>query len=55
MYVVWYGVCNFVVISVDEVYVDYGSECVSCLFCVLFVLLNVVCFLSLDVACCVVM
>ena len=37
MYVEWYGVCGFVVLSVVEICVDYG--CVSCLFSALFMVL----------------
>ena len=31
MYCEWHGVCDFVVLSVVEVYADYGGVNVSCL------------------------
>ena len=66
MYGEWYGVCDFVVLLVVEVCVDYGGVNVFhvCLilasaivleFVSMSVLLYVVCFLRLGIVCCVVM
>ena len=65
MYGQWYGVCDFVVLSVVEVCVEYGGVNVFyvCLdFCVVYavgdcvnvcgVVYVVVCFLRLGVVCC---
>ena len=69
LYCEWYGVCDFVVLSVVELCADYGGVNVFyvCLnFCVVYsvgVCVNVcgvvcvvyvVCFLRLGVVCCVV-
>ena len=63
MYCEWYGVCDFVVLSVVEVCADYGGVNVFhvCLNFVVYgvgVCVNVcgvVCFVRLGVVCCVVM
>ena len=52
MYCEWYGVCDFVVLSVVEVCADYGvGVCVN----VCGVVCVAVCFVRLGVVCCVVM
>ena len=70
MYVDWYGVCNCVVFSVVEICVDYGGVyvfhvcfdlwvvngvgiCVD--VCSLVCVVECICFLSLGVACCLIM
>ena len=69
MYCEWYGVCDFVVLSVVEVCADYGGVnmfhvCLNfgvvygvgvCVnVCVIVCVVVVVCFLRLGVVCCVV-
>ena len=55
MYCEWYGICDFVVLSVAELCADYGGMNVFhvCLnFGGVYVVFVVVCFLRLGVVCC---